>query len=74
MKKSKVIFCVITLCVMLTASVFPAQAEEYSETPYYITGYHVDINVSEDNVLSIREEIDVYFNEERHGIFRTIPQ
>lgn len=33
----------------------------------------MDIDVSEDNVLSITEEIDVYFNEERHGIYRTIP-
>lgn len=29
--------------------------------------------MSDDNVLSITEEIDVYFNEERHGIYRTIP-
>ena len=58
---------------MMSAAVFPAQAADHPEEPYYITAYHVDIDVSEDNVLSITEEIDVYFNEARHGIYRTIP-
>ena len=53
---------------MMSAAVFPAQAADHPEEPYYITAYHVDIDVSEDNVLSITEEIDVYFNEARHGI------
>ena len=73
MKKCKVIFSLILLLVMMSAAVFPAQAADHPEEPYYITAYHVDIDVSEDNVLSITEEIDVYFNEARHGIYRTIP-
>ena len=73
MKKCKVIFSFILLLVMMSAAAFPAQAADHPEEPYYITAYHVDIDVSEDNVLSITEEIDVYFNEERHGIYRTIP-
>lgn len=73
MKKYKVLFSVLILLIAMWAAVFPAQAADHPEEPYYITAYHVDIDVSEDNVLSITEEIDVYFNEERHGIYRTIP-
>ena len=58
----------------MSVAVLPAQAADHHEKPYYITAYYVDIDVSEDNVLSITEEIDVYFNEERHGIYRTIPK
>ena len=81
MKKYKVLFSVLILLIAMwaavfpaQAAVFPAQAADHPEEPYYITAYHVDIDVSEDNVLSITEEIDVYFNEARHGIYRTIPK
>ena len=73
MKKYKVLFSVLILLITMWTAVFPAQAADHPEEPYYITAYHVDIDVSEDNVLSITEEIDVYFNEGRHGIYRTIP-
>lgn len=73
MKKCKVFFSLIALLVMMSAVVFPAQAADHPEEPYYFTAYHVDIDVSEDNVLSITEEIDVCFNEEGRGIYRRIP-
>ena len=73
MKKCKVIFSFIILLVMMSTVVFPAQAADHPEEPYYFTAYHVDIDVSEDNVLSITEEIDVCFNEEGRGIYRRIP-
>jgi len=40
---------------------------------YYIESYNVDINVSNDNSYDIKETIDAYFNEEKHGIIRNIP-
>ena len=73
MKKCKVFFSLIALLVMMSTVVFPAQAADHPEEPYYFTAYHVDIDVSEDNVLSITEEIDVCFNEEGRGIYRRIP-
>ena len=73
MKKCKVIFSFIILLVIMSVAVFPAQAADHPEEPYYFTAYHVDIDVSEDNVLSITEEIDVCFNEEGRGIYRRIP-
>lgn len=53
MKKYKVLFSVLILLVMISAAVFPAQAADHPEESYYFTAYHVDIDVSEDNVLSI---------------------
>ena len=50
MKKCKVIFSFIALLVMMSVAAFPAQAADHPEEPYYITAYHVDIDVSEDNV------------------------
>lgn len=47
--------------------------KDYSNYKYILTKYHVDINVSENNIYSITENINAYFNEPRHGIFRTIP-
>lgn len=73
MKKCKVFFSLIALLVMMSVAAFPAQAADHPEEPYYFTAYHVDIDVSEDNVLSITEEIDVCFNEEGRGIYRRIP-
>ena len=80
MKKYKVLFSVLILLIAMwaavfpaQAAVFPAQAADHPEEPYYFTAYHVDIDVSEDNVLSITEEIDVCFNEEGRGIYRRIP-
>lgn len=41
--------------------------------PYNITSYVVTVQVSEDNVCHVQENIEVYFNESRHGIYRDIP-
>lgn len=60
---------------MLTAvSSVPAFADDNaSYVPYYFTAYNVDININEDNSFDITEHISAYFNEQRHGIYRTIP-
>lgn len=51
--------------------------EEYSDVTrqegYYIDNYTVDVTVHEDNVLSVKEKIDVVFTERSHGIYRMIP-
>lgn len=47
--------------------------QDYSNYKYVLNKYHVDINVSENNIYSITENINAYFNEPRHGIFRIIP-
>jgi uncharacterized membrane protein YgcG len=41
--------------------------------PYAIRNFDVTINVTEDGKMMVEEQIDVFFNEQRRGIFRTIP-
>ena len=68
-------FLSIIFALMLTAvSSVPAFADDNaSYVPYFFTAYNVDINVNEDNSFDITEHISAYFNEQRHGIYRTIP-
>lgn len=40
---------------------------------YDIEQYHVDIQVSDQNIYTIQETIKVYFYTSRHGIYRNIP-
>lgn len=72
MKLFKKILPVFVLIAVLLCS-FPAFGAEHPYEPYYITAYDVSIDVAEDNVLKVTENIDVHFNDPRHGIFRYIP-
>lgn len=72
MKLIKKILPALAALAVLIAAV-PALGAEHPYEPYYITAYDVDIDVAEDNILRVTENIDVYFNEARHGIFRYIP-
>ena len=40
---------------------------------YYIDEYNVEIEVLKNNSYNIKEEISVYFNVNKHGIYRYIP-
>ena len=73
MKRVK-IACVLSVMLLLLAQAFPTLAQEHPGTPYYITAYDITVDVAEDNILHITEDIDVFFNEPRHGIFRYIPK
>ena len=64
----------IPLAVLIVLFVpFSAFANDYSFKPYYFSNYDVEINVTEDNILQVTENIDAYFNQPRHGIYRNIP-
>ena len=63
---------IITFIVLL-CSLFFSIPSVCALQDYYIKNYDVDINVGVDNVLNITETIDVFFNEDRHGIYRSIP-
>src|SRR6056297_1082745 len=45
----------------------------YGMEAFYIDNYDVEIQVFEDNTYSVNEKIDVFFTENRRGIYRTIP-
>lgn len=67
----RIIPCLIAFLIVIS-SALPVFAD-YSYVPYYFESYDVNINVLENNTLEITEKISAYFNEERHGIYRTIP-
>ena len=62
----------ILAAVFAVFLLFPAAGHALSE-PYVISNFASDITINQDASITVRETIDVYFNEERHGIFRTIP-
>lgn len=69
LKRSLPVFVLLTLLFCA----FPSFGAAHTYEPYYITAYDVEIHVAEDNVLRVTENIDVHFNEARHGIYRYIP-
>ncbi len=74
MKKFSQILSIIFAFMLVTASSVPAFADtDGNYLPYYFTAYNVDVSVNEDNSFDITEHISAYFNEQRHGIYRTIP-
>lgn len=74
MKKFIRFLNIIFALMLVAASSVPAFADDNaSYVPYFFTAYNVDINVNENNSFDITEHISTYFNEQRHGIFRTIP-
>lgn len=72
MKYLKKILPLFVLIAVLMCS-FPAFGAEHPYEPYHITAYDISIDVAEDNVLKVTENIDVHFNDPRHGIYRYIP-
>jgi len=49
------------------------QSQYSYESGYYINSYDINMVVNENNTLLITENIGVYFNQSKHGIFRKIP-
>lgn len=73
MKKIKSVLSSLLIFVIILISAPNAfAADRYY--PFVIDNYDVKIDVAEDNELHITENIDVNFNEARHGIYRTIPR
>ena len=54
--------------------VFPTKINALDiNSDYFLNSYDINIVVNENNTLNITEKIGVYFNVEKHGIFRKIP-
>lgn len=69
----KIILFLLSLSILLCGGITAFAEDNHPYEPYYFTHYDVSVNVREDNTLEVTEKIDAYFNEERHGIYRTIP-
>ena len=67
------------LCLILTVIIFLSLLicnQSLAVTPtddYTIQSYDINMIVNEDNTFEITENIAVYFNVEKHGIYRKIP-
>ncbi len=68
------VFSQLSIKIILVFGLFlfaissPAYAEYFK-----IKNYEVNININKDSRIDVEEIIDVYFNTQRHGIFRDIP-
>ena len=51
----------------------PSKVSDYSYYDYVLDKYDINIKINEDNTFDVVETITAYFNEPKHGIFRTIP-
>lgn len=67
-------FLFVPILINWVGIVFPQFDEEYIPYNYEITSYHVEMVLSESNVLNVQESIAVTHNEPMHGIVRAIPK
>ena len=66
-------YLISAIIAVLLAAVTPLCGYAASDYAYFVTGYDVNMVVFEDNSFTVTENIGVYFNEPRHGIFRALP-
>lgn len=71
MKKNKSILSVLLIIILaINLNICKVKAED---TGYYIKDMDVQVNVNDKREYKITETIKVNFNEDRHGIIRSIP-
>ena len=51
----------------------PSKVEKYKSRDYVIDAYDIHVKLKENNEMEITEKLTVWFNEPRHGIYRTLP-
>ncbi|MBQ6285775.1 MAG: DUF2207 domain-containing protein [Bacilli bacterium] len=75
MKYLKIFVNVLIFSILFFLILNKINAEEYTHCNdgYCIKKYSVNMVVNEDNSFDITEDIDVYFTEYKHGIFRKLP-
>lgn len=67
----KIVLFLILMVMFINLITFEAYAEQ--DDGYYIKNMDVNVDVNDKREYKITETIDVYFNEDRHGIIRNIP-
>ena len=70
MKKLSAVLSVLLMLVLTAVPAFSAFADSYD---YYIDNYDINMKVMENNTVRVTENIDAYFNIQKHGILRYIP-
>ena len=68
---------ILTLPIQANAeeeqSTTPSLMEEFKNRDFVIDAYDIHIHVNENNEMDITEKLTVFFNKEKHGIYRTLP-
>ncbi len=72
-KYSRYLISFLIIILMVTALSGSVSAAAFRNEPYYYEDYAVKVVAQSDRTYEITETIAVWFNEESHGIFRTIP-
>lgn len=57
----------------VSSSMTPSSNASYSDYDYVIDKYDINVVVNENNTFDITENLTVYFNRSKHGIYRMIP-
>lgn len=82
LKKILVILAILTICLTLIGNYNNSFARSRKkkidistiDTGYTIKKLKIDAKVTETNDIQITEEMDVFFNYDKHGIYRVIPE
>ena len=64
---------IVLAALSLLCAYTPQQSAEASYEAYYFENFNVDVVVNENYTFHITETIDTVFTEERHGIYRYLP-
>ena len=70
-KYKKILYLLAVFLCFFSFNFYTAFADDDG---YYIKNMDVKVDANDKREFKIKETIDVYFNEERHGIIRTIPK
>ena len=82
LKRVLIIFAILTICLTLIGNYNTSFARSRKkkinissvDEGYTIKKLKIDAKVTETNDIYITEEMDVYFNYNKHGIYRVIPE
>jgi len=74
-KKNRIIkIAVVFVLAVIAASLFSMTAfADDEDEAYYVENAEIIMEVASDKSVEITERYEIYFNEESHGIIRTIP-
>ena len=76
-KRILAVFFTSLALVLLNSNVISAVSfaddVQYPSYDHYFKDYDISIDVQENGDLQVTERIDAFFNQQRHGIYRTIP-
>ena len=70
-KYKKILYLLAVFLCFFSFNFYTAFADDDG---YYIKNMDVKVDANDKREFKIKETIDVYFNEERHGIIKTIPK